>query len=306
MVYMWFDWQRDSARRFVLHFGCAALLLLALVATMNFLLNPEDIYPPQLRPAIKMNSRRVKTRLSAAHMGKAQALILGSSRSMKLDPSEVQRLTGLETFNAAVDLATPEDEYALLRLVVEEHKSALKLLIVGVEVETFDDRPPIDENLLHSTQLRSYLAPADTGHYAWKGFTELLSSRQTLLSLRSLSLFVLRYPPPLVHFDQNGYLHYDQFEKQKSQGKFDLPSQVNQWIERSGSLSGYRLSERRLAYFERVLKYAHDRGIRTVVFFTPMHPALLHAARSHGYDPLHEELGQRLARLCAANSAELL
>ena len=66
---------------------------------------------------VTMDSRMEKMRLFEAYAasGKVGGLILGSSRSMKIDPKELERRLSARFFNFSVDSARAEDYLAIYR-----------------------------------------------------------------------------------------------------------------------------------------------------------------------------------------------
>src|ERR1043166_8398332 len=56
------------------------------VAAFNYVVNPMDYYPPRIVPPAVWDARAIKTRLLGEMQPKPRALILGSSRAMKIDP----------------------------------------------------------------------------------------------------------------------------------------------------------------------------------------------------------------------------
>src|SRR5947209_13418256 len=122
---------------FFLRFGVTLGALLLAVAIFNYCMNPMALYETTLFPSLAWNARGIKPELLRRMQPKPEALILGSSRSWKISPAEVQRLTGLRTFNLAVDGGMAEDDYLLLQHAITRSQIKPKLILVGVDVETF-------------------------------------------------------------------------------------------------------------------------------------------------------------------------
>ncbi len=230
-----------------------------------------------------------------------EALIIGSSRIMKLDPELVERMTGLPTFNAGVNTAMTEDYYVLLRYALEHAHLPLKLVIVGVDVDAFHDREPINDYLLQPNLLGSYLQKGEARHATWKRFTTLFNGYQTKLSFVSLWDSLIHKHKEVYHFEPNGYLHFDKFEAERATGHYDLDSKiavtVDQYLRR---YEGYnRLSAERLDYFERMLRYAREHQLRVLVFLTPAHPKLLAALDARHYEERRKEVLDAVGEICS-------
>ncbi len=290
-------------RGFALRFLVLLLALLGAIALLNYLVNPESIYATALLPPLTWNTRPEKAALMDAAQPRPQALILGSSRVMKLDPGQVQRITGLPTFNAGVNVAMTEDDYALLRYAVERSHLGLKLVIIGVDVDAFHDREPVNDYLQQPNALGSYLSN-QAQHRRWKQFTMLFNGYQTRLSLVSL-WNGLRGRQANYRFEPNGYVHFLQYEAERERGHYNLDKKVDTNIEQYvRRYQGYSaLSPQRLDYFRKTLAYAREHGMEVKVFLTPAHPRLLTSLEQRNYDVLHAQALDALQRTCAEAGA---
>lgn len=269
-------------------------LMLVGIALLNFLVNPMGIYPTKLFPTATWNTRDMKAELLDRASPKPQALILGSSTAMKVAPAEVERLTGLPTFNAAVAGALAEDYYFMLRYAVERAHADPKLVIIGVDVEAFHNHRPMDETLLESKALR-YLFPRNELLLGWKRFYKLFTLQQLRLSVRSLRLRTL----VKTHLEPDGYLRYDVHEAERARGHYDLDSKVEEgagaWLDHYSGYTG--ISAERQEYLEATLRYCHERGIKVVLFVTPLHPRVVAAIESKGYGDRKKEVLAMLGRV---------
>ena len=275
-------------------FLAALGLLLLGIALLNFFVNPMGIYPTRLIPTATWNTRDMKAELLDHASPKPEALILGSSTAMKLAPAEVERLTGLPTFNAAVAGGLAEDYYYMLRYSVERAHADLKLVIIGVDVEAFHNHLPMDETLLESESLR-YLFPRNELLLEWKRVYKLFTLQQLRLSVRSLRLRTL----VKTHLEPDGYLRYDIHEKERAGGHYDLDSKVEEkageYLDRYSGYTG--ISAERQKYLEDTLRYCHERGIKAVLFVTPLHPRVVAAINSKGYGDRKKEVLAMLGRV---------
>ncbi len=277
---------RPFVRRFLVLF----LALLLGIAAMNFLVNPMGLYPPRLLPPVTWNMRAIKPELLQAARPKPQVLILGSSRSMQISPAEVEKLTGLPAFNAAVESAMAEDDYAMLRYAVERAGITPRMVLVGIDVEAFHNRLPIEDSALEAEAFRGLLP--GSGFSPWKKFYKLFVVQQTRLSLRSLRVQLTGHFPQRLAFDRDGYLHYRDYERERSGGHYDLDTKIQREIgEYVARTAGYTaVSPERRRYLEKLLQYCQDRDIKVVIWVTPLGPRLLETLGPRGYDQREREV----------------
>jgi len=295
---------QDSAeispwRGFVRGFLALLVAALLLIGGMNLLVNPMGIYPPRLLPPVTWNTRAIKPELLEKADPKPQVLILGSSRSMEIAPSQVQTLTGWPAFNGSVDAAMAEDYYLMLRYAVERAGVTPKLVILGVDVEAFHNRLPVEDRVMETNAFRGLLPEHDFS--AWKKFCKLFVAQQAHLSLRSLRVQITGHAPQRNYFDPDGYLHYAEYEQERASGHYDLNAKVQrdlaQYVERTAGYTA--ISGERRRYLEDTLKYCHDRDIQVVMWVTPLGPRLLQALGPRGYDQREREVLAMLQELGA-------
>ena len=293
---------RDLAwRTFVRRFLLTLAANLIFTALLNYLVNPESIYPVELLPPLTWNTRPAKARMMDQAQPPPQALVLGSSRIMKIDPVLVERLTGLPTFNAGVNAAMTEDYYVLLRYAVEHARLPLRLVIVGVDVDAFHDREPLNDYLLQPNLLGSYLQKGEARHASWKRFTTLFNAYQTKLSFVSLWDSLVHKRKEQYHFEPNGYLHFDKLEAERATGHYDLDAKIATTIDiymrRYAAFN--KLAPERLDYFAKTLQYCRERDIRVIVFLTPAHPRLIAALDTRHYEQRRTDALAAVQRICA-------
>ncbi len=290
-------------RPFVRRFLALLLGLLLAIAAMNLLVNPMGLYRFRLLPPVTWNMRAIKPELLRKAEPKPQALILGSSRSMQIPPAEVQKLTGFPAFNAAVESAMAEDDYAMLRYAVERAGLNPKLVILGIDVEAFHNRLPIEDQALEADAFRGFLP--GSGFSAWKKFYKLFVVQQTRLSLRLLTVQLTGRLPQRNYFDPDGYLHYAEYERERASGHYDVESKIQRYVAQYvARTAGYTtISPERRSYLEELLQYCHDRGIKVVIWVTPLGPRLLETIGPRGYDQREREVLALLQELGAKYGA---
>ncbi len=296
-----------SSARFLAVFGATVTCALALVAAANYVVNPLDLYPPRLfEPAVR-NSRVTKIRLlSRSDLVRPDAIVLGSSRSMQVAPATIARLTGRRAFNFATDSALAEDYYANLRWLVESAGLTPSVLIIGADVEAFHERAEPDERLLAISALSQYLQYGERGQARVDRLRRLLSQQQTQTTAQLLVRAGLRRPASIPwHFEADGYLQYDEFERERAAGRFTLDKNIQASVsEYRARFAGFSaLSDRRKAYFNTTLAYARARNMAVIVFITPLHPAVVRALEPQGYEARVREATAFLFEAARASGA---
>jgi hypothetical protein len=293
---------------FVRRFVALLVALVALVGALNFLVNPEGIYPPRLLPPVTWNTRPAKAELLAAADPKPEALLLGSSRLMTISPKEVERVTGLRAFNAAVNAAYTEDFYVLLRYAVERAGMRPKLVLIGLDAEAFHDREPQNEYLSQPNALAGYLQKGEQRGAAWRRFTTLFTVYQTKLSFVSLYDRLGGRKVNAVDFAADGSLREDPWQRQRAAANYDLAARIQgtaaEYAPRYKSYGGP--APDRLDYLAATLRYAREHGARVIVFMTPVHPELARALAPFGYEQRKRAALDAARAVAAREGAEFL
>jgi hypothetical protein len=279
-------------RKFTKSFFIVVAIGLISLAAFNFIINPMDYYPPRIVPPAVWDARDIKTRLLSTVRPKPRILILGSSRAMKLDPALVTQITGEPAFNATVESAMAEDYYAMLRYAVEQKGIDPKLVIIGIDLESFHNHTATDGRLLMSGSLRRYLK-GENRKIPWKEFTMLFTASQTYYSIVCLQHALSGVPPEeSTRFDSNGYLHYVKWEAERQTGHYDLEGKFEKtradYISRFDRFTG--VSPDRLDYLRRTLEYCRAHHIAVRLYITPISPGLAESLRPYGYFQRRQEV----------------
>ena len=197
-------------RRFFLRLLWTAVLGLFSIAVLNLVVNPDGIFPLHIMPQLSWGGRPLKAEMLKKVASPPQALILGSSRVMALPPAEVERATGLRTFNAGVEVAKAEDFYVMLRYAIEATHLRPKLLLLGCDVEAFHNQEPPHYYLQQPSLLATFLNQGVPPDWRWQQFTRLLSHQQAEFSLLSLYRMVRGDAHPLYHTEPDGHLRSEE------------------------------------------------------------------------------------------------
>ncbi len=280
--------EREAVRAWLRVFLGATCGTLALVAAVNYFVNPLGYYPTRFLPPLAWSSRREKVTLLRARPA-TEVLVVGSSRSMKLAPRDIEALVGRPTFNAAVDSASVEDWDAIVRYAVERCHAPLNEIVLGIDVEALRNDLEPDPRLSATRELRPLLAWSYSLDYYITASKALVEFEQLDQSARSVRFHLTRYPPVWSRFDADGFLHYVVWEARVAAGTF-VPEYDASMREYDSRFSGFtHLDERRCEAFRSLLSYARARRIAVRAFITPLSPRLLaHLRETANFDRLHE------------------
>ena len=106
----------ESHRRFVTWLLIGALATLLAVAAFTALIDPYGGLGTGIFPTELTVDATVKADLADRLQSAPGVLVLGSSRSLKVDPAYLAQRSGTPAFNAGVRGGTPVDAYAMARL----------------------------------------------------------------------------------------------------------------------------------------------------------------------------------------------
>ena len=268
----------------------SAVLFTGSVMALNYIVNPLGKYESTVLPSLVWTGRSDKTELLQEFDKNPDVLILGSSRTMKLDPNYVEKETGLTAFNAGVNSARAEDYYVMLRYILDELHMKPRYIFLGIDIEAFHNKTAIDERLLFNGRLAKYLYREDQASFVEK-LTSLLSFQETVNTVRSLYYFATEYPDPSTEYEDNGFLHYTKKEEAMKEGDFE--PEIAEYIEKyRDRFKGFtHLSPDRKRYFNDFLARAEKNDIQVVSFITTLHDDIIaDLKKTRNYDEVKQEL----------------
>jgi hypothetical protein len=121
--------------------GATALAML-LVGALNWYVDPTGVTGRTTRWQVADNSAVRSAKLDLYEQALAEGrepevVLLGSSRTMKFDPAVAERLTGAQTFNAAVSGGVPSDAWLFTQYVRERQGDSFPHLVWGLDADAF-------------------------------------------------------------------------------------------------------------------------------------------------------------------------
>ncbi len=269
----------EGARRFCQSFMALAVFSLVAISVTNYCVNPFAQYPTTCCQPLVQTSRAQKVDLLTHFETAPEGIVLGSSRVLKLEPDYLEQRTGYRFFNAGVNYGRTEDFLALLRYYRDTFARAPKMVVVGLDVNSFTNGSPPDARLLSNSALVSRIPESITFADRMQRWRELLSWQQTKSSFDSVArhLMPAKLVDPAESFRGDGLIVYREREKELSMGTYDFQSAIESNKDEYKRLfrAFTELSTNRCRAFDELAKMCHDQGTTLIVFLTPMHPELI-------------------------------
>jgi hypothetical protein len=268
-----------AARRFTRVFLAVLLLGLAGSIAVALLVDPTATFGTGLIPSILTSERNDKPVAFRTIDPPPRAVVFGSSRVMKLRPSCITEITGLPAFNFGLSNAMIEDLTATYRFIRARGRAPLAELIIGLDVEAFDDHAETDQRLRSAGELAEY---ADDGAgLSFDAASRALFSWQALrLAGSSLKARLLprTRPPAKLTYARDGFISYDIMEAEMKAGTFSAKKRFAEMAAKLSARRGTRdftaLSARRVAKFRELVATARADGVTVDVFIPPISDAM--------------------------------
>jgi hypothetical protein len=258
-----------------------AMLCLLCVAALNWLVNPYRQYSSHLLAPLIRDSRSEKVALFEQQSSTTDGLILGSSRTMKFEPSYLHTRTSLRYFNFGVNHGRPEDFLAIVQFYKNSTGHFPRSVLIGVDVASLNDVVPGDARLVAEPKLYSCVRNKIPWTEEYDRLSQLFSYQQFVSSLRSLrNCFVVNASEtekkPMEVYDPDGVIQYLQRQAERLEGKYDFEKAIQQDQKELLSVLGSmtRLSPRRLGYLQEVVSQCEQQGCQVTLFLTVHHPTL--------------------------------
>ena len=309
-------WSRPSAgdpRRFVVTLLATALGTVAAVFFVNVLVDPYGTVGTNLLASGVPQDPSTKAALIKQLASPPELVVLGSSRSLKVRPAYLHRLTGEPVFNAGLRDATPVEEYALIHFIHDRFPDAHIHWLWLLDVEAFRS-DTVSPALLDSADLAPYVSSEDRLTARLRGIVDLLSWRALRDSLAAVRAD-RRSGPSLTGpemtarrirhliarsegFAPDGYYRPVDYDWAKSTRKYEA-------MYGDGSLYTH-LAGVPKSYLARSLRDLDRWGDAPVIVLTPMHPKLERELGPVGWSGRHRELVAYLRRLRSEDAFRFL
>ena len=266
---------------FVLAMVVITAVVMACVVTLNVIADPYGTVGTHLFPTVTTSDRTVKADRIEALKQPPQLVVLGSSRSMRYEPSYLQKLTGLRTFNAGVNgVGGTADAWAMTQFIHEVFPDARPAYLWMVDVESF-----VPFEIQARTANEPRLAKFVSGARAGKGVGELADAiwqnRTTEFSLRtakdSVRLLIYRKKAKDSQSRYQKTILADGVLRQrlwtKKEWSFRFPNSVQRYSDLYKTIY-HKLDPTAEAYFEKTLAFMNRQGDTPILVITPINPKL--------------------------------
>jgi hypothetical protein len=286
----------ESHREFVAAILGGALALMAVVAAFGALLDPYGGVGTGVFPTVVPRDATVKADLIQALDRPPGIVVLGSSRSLKMDPRYLQRRTGRRAFNAGVRAGTPVEAYAMLRLLGDRFPGARTSFLWMLDVEAFRSNY-IDAALLNDDRLAKYFSEAEQIRARAHALWPLLSWNGAQDAL-TVARAELTGTAPSAEDQRDAAHNFFRTDGYKRLGEARDGRMVrNKYIGfyAQGGFPG--LAATPLAYLEESLRLMNAKGAVPVIVLTPMSPQMQRVLRPLGWDNRRREVVQTLRHL---------
>lgn len=210
-----------------------------------------------------------------------ELVIFGGSRAQRFAPSTAERLTGLPSFNFAVQNSRPEDVYAMSQLLFRRAPGVKLRCIWALQATTIADSP-LHPGLLAEQRLTQFLPAA-------------LVAAQRRVAQSSKG----REMDRTDEYTARGQLLHGGYDERLERGipfGTTLSRYLEKMVPRAGSPSPYGQARAR-SYLERTLRLFNGHGVEPVLVVMPYHPTALAAFRAVGWGAKEQALKTYLKSL---------
>jgi len=208
-----------------------------------------------------------------------EVVFFGGSRSMRFQPSFMEKKTGLKGFNLAMTNGKPEDAWAFAHFIHERSPRTQLRWVWGVQISTFYERD-LEGGLVQDARLNRYL-PLD-----------LLEQQGELLP-RDPADVPETGRVELRKYSPDGVVVFNSYDRAEARGrtlKQSLKAYIKRALEKqkAAPASAGEKKSRSRDYFEATLAYLDSIGAQPVIMAMPVHPKVLKAMRAEGWQERHQ------------------
>jgi hypothetical protein len=259
-----------------------AVVLLLAYGTAAAAVNPRGEFPWQPIPPISSEDPAYK-RWLLERQPAPDVLVLGSSRSQKVAPSDVEDVANVTAFNFALADAYPEDALAVYRGVAGEVRP--REIILGLDLNRLEPRGDASDRTQYAFgPLHREGAGVGEWGEAFVRTYDVLYARQAGGAILEVTGVV---GDGLVGFDEDGLAHYVPWETALAEGSFDQDRAIRQFLDgRTGYPRFVGLDPDHAQAVRDLVAEARADGVTVRVWLTPVHPRV-EAAYGNATYPLY-------------------
>jgi hypothetical protein len=241
---------------FIKSFTITALTLTSLLLGLIYAVDPYDKYQINVfgfeTKAVAM-ARENKFNMIEHGQKKYEAFIIGSSSAHRMHTEDVEKLTGLETFNYAVQHTAPDDYLAIVRHVMSKHHP--KLILLQIDFDSLNINYPTDTRF-YTSPLKPFLVAADTYQ----------EQRQPMFDSDYFTLAAIGDSFKVIWVNLFGkvrhlYLADGNYHKEKPH---EGPISINQF-----GYPDYTISQERMRFLHTIKEIADKNQVQLIVWTAP-------------------------------------
>ena len=284
---------------FVLVLVLVTALVLGAVLALNVVADPYGSVGTHLFPTVTTSDRTVKADRIEALKEPPELVVLGSSRSMRYEPSYLEKKTGLRTFNAGVNgIGGTADAWAMTQFIhevwPERTPPTCGWSTWRASCRSRCRRAPPTSRASPSTSARPPPARArvELAKAIWQNRTTLFSLDTAKDSAR---LLLYRDKAKNTQSKYQKQILADGVLKQRLWSKKEWSRRYPNSVQRYSDLYKNVYSQidpASQAYFEKTLAFMNEQGITPLLVLTPINPKLAKVL-----DPLGRKSPPRAGRL---------
>jgi hypothetical protein len=211
-----------------------------------------------------------------------RVLVFGGSRSLRMDPSVLRKMTGLTAFNFGFHNGRPEDAWAVTDWVLDTNPTKPPAVVWCMQATTLMDAP-MDPGLIVDSRLSQAfpqaLVDAKTGWAMRQGRRNILRGRK---------------------YGYDGMLLWNGYDTRRAAG-LTLQQALYGYLDAKmmGVAGNHQVPHhtRSMEYFVRTIRLLNAYHIRPVIVLMPYHPRVLSAFLSVGWGVKERWLKSYLRRL---------
>ncbi len=282
---------------FVLVLAFVTALAMGTVLTLNVIADPYGSVGTHLFPTVTTSDRTVKADKIEQLKQPPDLVILGSSRSMRYEPSYLEQKTGLKTFNAGVNgIGGTADAWAMTQFIHDTWPDSSPAYLWLVDVESFVPFE-VGARTANEPRLAQYVGQASAGKGPVQLAKAIWESRTTLFSLAtakdSLRLLLFREKAKNQQSKYRKQILDDGVLKQRLWSEKEWKRRYPNSVERYSLL--YKNVYKKMdplaeTYFTKTLAFMNDQGATPLVVLTPIHPKLRKVLGPLGWELRHEQV----------------
>jgi hypothetical protein len=282
---------------FVLVLALVTTLVMGGVLALNVVADPYGSVGTFLFPTVTTSDRTVKADKIEQLRQAPELVVLGSSRSMRYEPSYLEEKTGLKTFNAGVNgIGGTADAWAMSQFIHDTRPDADPAYLWLLDVESFVPFE-VGARTAGEPRLAQYVDQASIGKGPREFARALWESRSTLFSLETAwdaaRLLLHREEATSSQSKYRKQILDDGVLKPRKWSEREWKRRWPRSIERYSDLHDnvYKgLDPTAQEYFEKTLSFMNEQGQTPIIMLTPINPKLRKILAPLGWTKRYEEV----------------